>query len=329
MKENVLELLKEKKIMELHQELDVMNSADIPSILEKLNDEDLIVVYRLLSKDKAAEVFAYLEPEMQEKLINALTDTELKEVINEAILAIGEKINVRRFVRYEMGEGLEKRQDNLAEEGYDLQIVEFTDYVTPNEALASGELDANYFQHLPYMESANAERGYHLVNAGGIHIEPLALYSNDYDSIEAIPDGATIAIPNDPTNEGRALLLLQSAGLIKLSDDAGLEAVPADIAENPHNFKFSEIEAASLPRILPDVDAAVINGNYAIPAGLIATRDGLFVEGADSPYVNVIAVNDGNQDLPKIQALVAALKGDEVRAYVAERYPNGEVVLVD
>lgn len=224
---------------------------------------------------------------------------------------------------------LELVKDNLAEEGYDLQIVEFTDYVTPNEALASGELDANYFQHLPYMESANAERGYHLVNAGGIHIEPLALYSNDYDSIEAIPDGATIAIPNDPTNEGRALLLLQSAGLIKLSDDAGLEAVPADIAENPHNFKFSEIEAASLPRILPDVDAAVINGNYAIPAGLIATRDGLFVEGADSPYVNVIAVNDGNQDLPKIQALVAALKGDEVRAYVAERYPNGEVVLVD
>ena len=220
-------------------------------------------------------------------------------------------------------------KDELASQGIDLQIVEFTDYVTPNEALASGDIDANYFQHLPYMESANAERGYKLVNAGGIHIEPLAVYSQKYDSLEAIPDGARIAIPNDPTNEGRALLLLQSAGLITLKDDAGLEAVPADIAENPHNYTFSEIEAASLPRVLADVDAAVINGNYAIPAGLIATRDGLFIENADSPYVNVIAVNDGDQDDPKVQALVAALKGDNVREYVAERYPNGEVVLVD
>ncbi len=220
-------------------------------------------------------------------------------------------------------------KDDLAAEGIDLQIVEFTDYVTPNEALASGDIDANYFQHLPYMESANAERGYKLVNAGGIHIEPLAVYSQKYDSLESIPDGARIAIPNDPTNEGRALLLLQSAGLITLKSDAGLEAVPADISENPHNYSFSEIEAASLPRVLADVDAAVINGNYAIPAGLIATRDGLFIENADSPYVNVIAVNDGNQDDPKVQALVSALKGDKVREYVAERYPNGEVVLVD
>ena len=220
-------------------------------------------------------------------------------------------------------------KDDLAAEGYDLQIVEFTDYVTPNEALASGELDANYFQHLPYMESANAERGYDLVNAGGIHIEPLAVYSEKHDSLDAIPDGATIAIPNDPTNEGRALLLLQSAGFITLREGAGLEAVPADIADNPKNLKFSEIEAASLPRVLPDVDAAVINGNYAIPAGLIATRDGLYVEGADSPYVNVIAVQSGNEDNPAIQALVSALKSDEVKQYVSQRYPNGEVVLVD
>ena len=219
--------------------------------------------------------------------------------------------------------------DQLAAEGYDLQVVEFTDYVTPNEALASGELDANYFQHLPYMESANAERGYDLVSAGGIHIEPLAVYSEKYDSLSDIPDGATFGIPNDPTNEGRALLLLESAGLIKLADDAGLEAVPADIAENPHGYEFAEIEAASLPRVLPDVDAAVINGNYAIPAGLISTRDGLFVEGADSPYVNVVAVRSGSENEPKIQALVEALKSDTVAAYVAERYPNGEVILVD
>ena len=138
-----------------------------------------------------------------------------------------------------------------------------------------------------------------------------------------------IAIPNDPTNEGRALLLLQSAGLIKLADDAGLEAVPQDIVENPKNLRFREIEAATLPRIMEDVDGAVINGNYAIPAGLIATRDGLYVEGADSPYVNVIAVKSGNETNPAILALVNALKGDEVRDYVSERYPNGEVILVD
>ena len=220
-------------------------------------------------------------------------------------------------------------KDSLAEQGINLEIVEFTDYVTPNEALAAGELDANYFQHLPYLESYNSERGYNLVSAGGIHIEPLALYSDRYGSIDQIPAGAKIAIPNDPTHEGRALLLLQSAGLITLKADAGLEAVPADIAENPNGYKFSEIEAASLPRILPDVDAAVINGNYAIPAGLIATQDGLYVEGADSPYVNVIAVRSGDEARPEIQALVEALKGEEVAAYVAERYPNGEVVLVD
>lgn len=219
--------------------------------------------------------------------------------------------------------------DVLAQQGYTLKVVEFTDYVTPNEALASGELDANFFQHLPYLEQQNADKGFDLVSAGGIHVEPLAVYSEDYKSLEDIPDGATFAIPNDPTNEGRALLLLQSAGLITLAEDAGLEAVPSDIADNPHNYKFRELEAATLPRVLSDVDAAVINGNYAIPAGLVATRDGLYVEGADSPYVNVIAVRNGDQDKPAVKALVEALKSDKVKAYVAERYPNGEVVLVD
>lgn len=219
--------------------------------------------------------------------------------------------------------------DDLAAEGYTLKVIEFTDYVTPNTALESGELDANYFQHKPYLESFNSEQGTHLVNAGGIHVEPLALYSKKHSSLEDIPSGATIAIPNDPTNEGRALLLLQSAGLITLKADAGLEAVPSDIASNPKNLKFREIEAATLPRILQDVNAAVINGNYAIPAGLVATRDGLFVEGADSPYVNVIAVKEGRENDPAIKALVNALKSDKVRDYVSSHYPNGEVVLVD
>ena len=219
--------------------------------------------------------------------------------------------------------------DDLAAQGITLEVKEFTDYVTPNDAVEYGEIDANYFQHIPYLESFNTEHGYHLVNAGGIHVEPIALYSSKYSSLSDIPNGAVIAIPNDPTNEGRALLLLQSAGLIKLKDNAGLEAIPLDIVENPKNLKFSEIEAATLPRILSDVDAAVINGNYAIPAGLVATRDGLFVEGADSPYVNVIAVKAGNENNPAVKALVEALKSDEVNAYVAEHYKNGEVVLVD
>lgn len=219
--------------------------------------------------------------------------------------------------------------DDLATQGIKLEVIEFTDYVTPNEALEAGDIDANYFQHLPYLESFNSERGYHLSNAGGVHVEPFALYSKKYASVGDLPAGATIAIPNDPTNEGRALLLLEAAGLITLKDNAGLEAVPSDIASNPKNFKFSEIEAASLPRVLSDVDGAIINGNYAIPAGLIATRDGLLVENADSPYVNVIAVKAGNENKPEIQAIVEALKSQKVKDYVAERYPNGEVVLVD
>lgn len=218
--------------------------------------------------------------------------------------------------------------DDLAAQGITLKVREFTDYVTPNEALESNELDANFFQHIPYLESFNSDRGYHLVNAGGIHVEPFALYSRKYKSIADFPQGATIAIPNDPTNEGRALLLLQSEGLLTLVANAGLEATPMDIASNPKGLKFREIEAASLPRVLQDVDAAIINGNYAIPAGLIATRDGLAVEGADSPYVNVVAVKEGNENDPRIVALVKALRGEKIKAYVAEHYTNGEVVLV-
>lgn len=218
--------------------------------------------------------------------------------------------------------------EDMAALGYELEVKEFTDYVTPNTALEDGQLDANFFQHIPYMESFNEERGYHLVNAGGIHIEPIALYSKRYDSLEAIPDGATFAIPNDTTNEGRALLLLQSAGLIEISKDAGISATVLDITGNPHGYKFVEVEAASLPRVIEDVDAAVINGNYAIPAGLSALNDGLVIEGADSPYVNIIAVKAGNEDSPAIKALVQCLQSQRIRDWVQENYPNGEVVLV-
>lgn len=218
--------------------------------------------------------------------------------------------------------------DDLAAEGITLQVTEFTDYVMPNDAVEDGQLLANFFQHIPYLESFNADKGYHLVNAGGIHIEPIALYSKKYADLASIPNGATVAVPNDPTNEGRAFLLLQSAGLITLSANAGITATPLDVTSNPKNLKFSEIEAASLPRVLEDVDAAVINGNYAIPAGLSAAKDGLFVEGADSPYVNVIAVKAGNENDARIVALVKALKSEKVKKYIESTYPNGEVVLV-
>ena len=218
--------------------------------------------------------------------------------------------------------------EDLAADGVKLKVIEFTDYVTPNEAVENGQIDANFFQHIPYLESFNSERGYHLVNAGGVHVEPLALYSKKYDAAEKIPAGARIAIPNDPTNEGRALLLLQAAGYITLNPLAGLTAVPNDILENKMNFKFVEIEAASLPRVLNDVDAAVINGNYAIPAGLTAAKDGLIVEGKDSPYVNIVAVKEGRQSEEAIQKLIKALRTKKVKDYITEHYPNGEVVAI-
>ena len=223
---------------------------------------------------------------------------------------------------------LELVKDDLAAQGYKLVIKVFEDYVLPNDAVESGDIDANFFQHIPYMNQFNAEKGYHLVNAGGIHVEPLAVYSKKIAKLADLADGATIAVPNDATNEGRALLLLQSAGLITLKDSSNLTSTKEDIASNPKNIKIVEMEAASLPRMLGDVDAAVINGNYAIEAGLTAAKDGLFVEGADSPYVNIIAVKAGNEDSPAIKALVKALQSAEVKNWVKATYPNGDVVAV-
>lgn len=216
--------------------------------------------------------------------------------------------------------------EDLAKEGLSLKVVEFTDYVTPNEAVESGQIDANFFQHVPYMDSFNKEKGFHLVSVGGTHVEPLALYSKKYKSFEALPQGATIAIPNDPTNEGRALLLLQSAGLISINEKAGLTATPIDITKNDKKINFKEIEAASLPRVLDDVDGAVINGNYALPAGLTANRDGLLVEGADSPYVNIVTVKAGNEADPRIAKFMKALRSEKVKEWIKTKYPDGDVV---
>jgi D-methionine transport system substrate-binding protein len=178
------------------------------------------------------------------------------------------------------------------------------------------------------METFNTEHSMDLVSAGGIHIEPLALYSNKYKATSELPAGAKIAIPNDATNGGRALLLLQSGGLITLDPASGITATVHDIVDNPHNLEFAEIEAASLTRVLQDVDAAVINGNYAIDAGLNALKDGLLIESADSPYVNIISVKAGQENSEKIQALVNALCSDVIADFIGAKYPNGEVVAV-
>lgn len=216
-------------------------------------------------------------------------------------------------------------KDDLAKEGIELKIVEFTDYVTPNLALDAGDLDANFFQHKPYLDAFSAERKLNLVSAFGVHVEPLGLYSEKMKSIGDLKDGSTIAIPNDPTNEGRALLLLQAKGLITLSDKAGLQGTPRDIAKNPKNLKFRELEAAQLPRSLGDVDGAVINGNYAMEAGLNPVKNALILEGAESPYVNVVAVKKGHENDPKILALKKALCSQKVKDYILAHYDGGVV----
>ena len=218
--------------------------------------------------------------------------------------------------------------DDLAEQGIDLQIVEYTDYVVPNTAVEDGEDDANYFQHTPYMENFNAERGTHLVAVGDVHYEPMGIYAGQTTSLEELPDGATIAVPNDATNEGRALLLLQAQGLITIDEAAGLECTPNDITDNPKNLVFKELEAAMLPQTVEEVDLSVINSNYALQAGFNPVEDSLAMETADStPYPNVIAVKEGNENNEAIQALVKALQSDKVRDYIEQTYGGAVVAL--
>lgn len=216
--------------------------------------------------------------------------------------------------------------DDLAAKGIKLEVIEFTDYVTPNLALIAGDIDANFFQHLPYLE-ANDEWTTKLVSAFGVHVEPFALYSNKYDDIADIPSGATIAIPNDPTNGGRALILLADNGLITLNPDAGLEATELDIIDNPQNFKFLALEAAQLPRSLDDVDAACINGNYALDAGLNPINDSIIIEDADSPYVNVVVVRKGMENDPRIKALQEALTSAEIDDFINDTYDGGVIAV--
>lgn len=218
-------------------------------------------------------------------------------------------------------------KENLAEKaGLDIEIVEFTDYVQPNLALADGQLDANYFQHLPYLEDFNKEHNLNLVSVAAIHIEPLGIYSKTLKSLDELQDGAVVGIPNDATNAGRALNLLAANGLITLKEGVGYAATVADITENPKNLKITELEAAQLVRSLEDTSISVINGNYALDGGLTPAKDALALEsGENNPYANILVVNQGHENNEGIKILIQLLTSPEVKQFIEERY-NGSVI---
>lgn len=222
-------------------------------------------------------------------------------------------------------------KDDLAAEGIDLVVKEYSDYVVPNTAVEEGDLDANYFQHTPYMEKFNEENSTHLVSVGKIHYEPMGIYPGLTKTLEELPDGATIAVPNDATNEARALQLLAAQGLIELKEDAGLNATPNDITSNPKNLQFKELEAAMLPQTASEVDLSVINSNFAMEGGMNPATDALASEDADSEaaqtFANIISVKEGHENDPAIQALVKALQSDKVKEYIEKTY-SGAVVAV-
>ncbi|MGY5240691.1 MetQ/NlpA family ABC transporter substrate-binding protein [Clostridium tertium] len=222
---------------------------------------------------------------------------------------------------------VEEIKPDLEAEGYTVKIVEFTDYVTPNTSLAEGELDANYFQTVAYLDETSEGKGLDLTYTKGIHLEPLGVYSSTIKSLDELKERATVAVPNDPSNEARALRVLEGAGLIKLKE--GELVTPKDITENPKNLKFEELEAAQLPRVLEEVGIAVINGNYALEAGLNPAENALYLEDAtkeaSKKYHNVLAVKKGNEDSEKIKALTNALTSDKVKKFIEEKY-NGSVI---
>lgn len=224
---------------------------------------------------------------------------------------------------------LEQAKPLLAEQGYDLEVTVFDDYVQPNLVVESGDFDANYFQHIPYLDSFNEEKGTHLVNAGGIHYEPFGIYPGTKKNLDELAEGDSIAVPNDTTNEARALLLLQDNGIIKLKDGAGLTATKTDIVENPKNVEIVELEAAQVARVVDETAYVVLNGNYALEAGYSVGKDALAYETSDSEaaktYVNVIAVKEGNENSDAIKALVDTLKSDDIKNYINETY-DGAVI---
>lgn len=227
---------------------------------------------------------------------------------------------------------LEEAKTLLKDKGYELEVKVFDDYVQPNNVVESGEFDANYFQHIPYLEQFNEEKGTHLVVAGKIHYEPFGIYPGTKKDLKDIAKGDKIAVPNDTTNEARALLLLQDNGIIKLKDGAGIKATVNDIEENPNNIEIVELEAAQVPRVVNEVAYVVLNGNYALEANYTVKKDALAYEKSDSEaaktYVNVIAVKEGNENSEKIKALVDVLKSDSIKKFINEKY-DGAVIVYD
>lgn len=228
---------------------------------------------------------------------------------------------------------LEEAGKILAEQGWDLQVTVFDDYVLPNEVVESEEFDANYFQHIPYLDNFNEEKGTHLVNAGGIHYEPFGIYPGTKKELSELAEGDTIAVPNDTTNEARALLLLQDNGIITLREGAGLSATVNDIAENPYGVVIEELAAEQVARVAPEVAFVVLNGNYALQAGFSVANDSIAYETSDSEaaktYVNVIAVKEGSENSAGIQALVTVLKSDEVKQFITDKYDGAVIPFED
>lgn len=220
---------------------------------------------------------------------------------------------------------LKEIQPLLKEQGVNLEIVEFNDYVQPNVQVFEKQLDANFFQHTPYLEQFNKDKGYDLVTVTGVHLEPLGAYSKKITKIDELKDGAKIAIPNDATNGGRALLLLEKNGFLKLKEGVGVNATVGDIVDNPKKLSIKELEAATLPRVLDEVDMAIINTNYALEANLVPTKDALFLESKDSPYVNILVSRPDNKDSEAMQKLAKALNSDTVKKFIEDKY-NGAVV---
>ena len=245
--------------------------------------------------------------------------TALAAALTAGLAQAGEKLVVAA-TPVPHAEILELIKPTLAKEGVDLEIKVFTDYVQPNVQLAQKHLDANYFQTKPYLDSFNKGKGTDRETVIGVHVEPFGGYSKKYKSLAELPDGAPIAIPNEGSNSGRALILLQKAGLIELKDPTNAVSTPRDIAKNPHNFKFKELESAMLPRVLDQVDLDMINTNYALDAGLKPSKDALIIEGADSPYVNFLVARPDNKDSAAIQKLAKALTSPEVKAFIAKKY---------
>ncbi|MGO1749557.1 MAG: MetQ/NlpA family ABC transporter substrate-binding protein [Marinobacter sp.] len=256
------------------------------------------------------------------KLKKALVALAAASVFSGAVAA--EKLSVAA-TPVPHAELLEFVKPKLAEQGVELEVKVFTDYIQPNIQVDQKGMDANFFQHQPYLDEFNDGRGTNLVTVAGIHVEPFGAYSNKIDSLDELEKGDVVAIPNDPTNGGRALLLLQKAGVITLKEDSKITATPRDIADNPKNLDFKELEAATLPRILGQVDVALINTNYALEAGLNPSEDALIIEGSESPYVNILVARPDNKDSEAMQKLAKALKSDDVREFIKKKY-EGAVV---